>query len=82
MDLPVNKIHRILLDAGLPSTIENLKNPTEEYIMALLTSFLSRYNINMNLINQVSLICIVCMYYIMYIFYIYYEYNLLKLEDT
>lgn len=58
MDLPVNKIHRILLDAGLPSTIEDLKNPTEEYIMMLLTSFLSRFGINMNLIDQVRF-CIV-----------------------
>ncbi|XP_011137632.1 kinetochore protein nuf2 isoform X2 [Harpegnathos saltator] len=52
MDLPVNKIHRILLDAGLPSTIENLKNPTQEYIMMLLSSFLTRFGINMNLIDQ------------------------------
>ncbi|XP_032686832.1 kinetochore protein nuf2-like [Odontomachus brunneus] len=52
MDLPVNKIHRILLDAGIPSTIEDLKNPTEEYIMKLLTSFLSRFGIDINLINQ------------------------------
>ncbi|XP_014469198.1 PREDICTED: probable kinetochore protein nuf2 [Dinoponera quadriceps] len=50
--MPVNKIHRILLDAGLPSTIEDLKNPAEQYIMMLLTSFLSQFGINMNLIDQ------------------------------
>ncbi|XP_039307401.1 probable kinetochore protein nuf2 [Solenopsis invicta] len=51
MDLPINKIHRTLLDANLPSTIEDLKNPTEEYIMNLLTTFLTRFNINVNLIE-------------------------------
>lgn len=65
MDFPVNKIHPILLDAGLPSTIEDIKNPTEEYMMTLLTSFLSRFGINMNLIYQVRF-CMTCIYIIMY----------------
>lgn len=55
MDLSINKIHHILLDAALPSTIEDLKNPTEDYIVNLLTVFLSRFCIEMNLINQVRL---------------------------
>lgn len=53
MDLPINKIHRILLDAGLPSTAEALKNPSEDYVVNLLTTFLSRFSVNMNLIDQV-----------------------------
>lgn len=53
MDLSVNTIHRILLDASLPSTIEDLKNPTEDYVVNVLTTFLSRFFINMNLIDQV-----------------------------
>ncbi|KAL6442410.1 hypothetical protein ACFW04_002564 [Cataglyphis niger] len=50
--LSINKIHDILLDAALPSTIEDLKNPTEDYIVNLLTTFLSRFSIDVNLINQ------------------------------
>lgn len=53
MDLSINKIHHILLDAALPSTIEDLKNPTEDYIMNLLKAFLSQFNIDVNLIYQV-----------------------------
>lgn len=52
MDLSINKIHHILLDAALPSTIEDLKNPTEDYIMNLLKAFLSQFNIDVNLIYQ------------------------------
>ncbi|XP_012521887.1 probable kinetochore protein NUF2 [Monomorium pharaonis] len=54
MDLSVNKIHRILLDASLPSTIEDLKNPTEDYVMNLLTTFLSRFNINISSIEPIQ----------------------------
>ncbi|GAB1864247.1 Kinetochore protein Nuf2 N-terminal domain-containing protein [Camponotus japonicus] len=52
MDLSINKIHHILVDAALPSTIEDLKNPKEDYIVNLLTVFLSRFCIEVNLINQ------------------------------
>ncbi|XP_029672612.1 intracellular protein transport protein USO1-like [Formica exsecta] len=52
MDMSINKIHHILLDAALPSTIEDLKNPTEDYIVNLLTTFLSRFSIDVNIINQ------------------------------
>lgn len=55
MDLSINKIHHILVDAALPSTIEDLKNPKEDYIVNLLTVFLSRFCIEVNLINQVRL---------------------------
>lgn len=55
MDLPINKIHRILLDAGLPSTIEDLKTPTEDYIVNLITTFASQFGIDINLIDQVKL---------------------------
>ncbi|XP_012219519.2 uncharacterized protein [Linepithema humile] len=46
------KIHCLLLDAALPSTIEDLKDPTEDYILNLLTEFLSKFSIDMNLIDQ------------------------------
>jgi len=49
---PSLKIHRALLDAGLPSAVDNIKNPTEEYIVNLLTTFLSHFHIDINLIDQ------------------------------
>ncbi|XP_018397113.1 PREDICTED: probable kinetochore protein nuf2 [Cyphomyrmex costatus] len=52
MDVSIEKIHRTLLDAALPSTIKDLKNPTEDYAVNLLTTFLTRFGINMNLIDQ------------------------------
>ncbi|XP_011640708.1 LOW QUALITY PROTEIN: interaptin-like [Pogonomyrmex barbatus] len=52
MDLSINTIHRILVDAGLPSTIEDLKNPTEKYVVNLLTTFLSHFSIDLGVINQ------------------------------
>lgn len=55
MDLSINKIHHILLDAALPSTIEDLKNPTEDYIVNLLKAFLSQFYIDVSLIYQVRL---------------------------
>ncbi|XP_071627655.1 uncharacterized protein [Temnothorax longispinosus] len=48
----INKIHRNLQDVSLPSTIEDLKNPTEDYIVNLLTTFLLQFCINMSLIDQ------------------------------
>lgn len=54
MDPNLNKIHNTLLDAELPSTIEDLKNPTEEYIINLLTRFLQYYSINVHAIKQVN----------------------------
>jgi len=54
MDISVNTIHRILLDAALPSTQEDLKNPTEDYIVNLLMTFLSRFSIDVNMIDQVK----------------------------
>ena len=52
MDLSINKIHHILLDAALPSTIEDLKNPTEDYIVNLLKAFLLQFYIDVSLIYQ------------------------------
>ncbi|EZA48097.1 hypothetical protein X777_14206 [Ooceraea biroi] len=52
MDTSVNTIHRILLDASLPSTLEDLKNPTEDYIVNLLKIFLLRFGIDVNLIDR------------------------------
>ncbi|XP_011697452.1 PREDICTED: probable kinetochore protein nuf2 [Wasmannia auropunctata] len=52
MDLAIEKLHRTLLDAALPSTVEDLKNATEDYVVNLLTTFLSRFEINMSLIDQ------------------------------
>ncbi|XP_018317531.1 probable kinetochore protein nuf2 isoform X1 [Mycetomoellerius zeteki] len=52
MDVSIAKIHHTLLDAALPSTIKDLKNPTEDYVVNLLTTFLTRFGINMSLIDQ------------------------------
>ena len=66
--LDVEIIHPTLLDAALPSTIEDLKNPKEDYVVNLLTTFLTRFGINMSLIDQVrfqiSYICVICHYII------------------
>jgi len=45
MDVSVDNIYRILLDAALPSTVKDLKNPTEDYVVNLLTTFLTRFYI-------------------------------------
>lgn len=61
MDVSIAKIHHTLLDAALPSTIKDLKNPTEDYVVNLLTTFLTRFGINMSLIDQVGFqICYMC----------------------
>jgi len=54
MDVSVDNIHRILLDAALPSTVKDLKNPTEDYVVNLLTTFLTRFYIDINVIDQVD----------------------------
>ncbi|XP_029158689.1 probable kinetochore protein NUF2, partial [Nylanderia fulva] len=52
MDMTINKILKSLTDAALPSTIEDLKNPTQDSIINLLTAFLSQFNIDVNVIYQ------------------------------
>ncbi|KAL0113978.1 hypothetical protein PUN28_011353 [Cardiocondyla obscurior] len=52
--MPINKLHHTLLDASLPATIEDLKNPTQEYVVNLLTVFLSHFGIDISLINQAT----------------------------
>lgn len=51
MDL--SKIQQALSDAALP--VSDFKNPTEDYVVNLLTEFLSKFSININLIDQVRL---------------------------
>ncbi|XP_011875446.1 PREDICTED: probable kinetochore protein nuf2 [Vollenhovia emeryi] len=52
MDTSINVMHRILQDASLPSTIEDLKNPTEKYVVNLLSTFLAWFHIDINAIDQ------------------------------
>lgn len=55
MDLDIEKIHSILTEANLPSTINNLKNPTEEYIVNLINTFLRRFYIDVSAIDKVTI---------------------------
>ncbi|KAK2589260.1 hypothetical protein KPH14_007820 [Odynerus spinipes] len=52
MDTDVEKLHILLLDANLPSTIHDLRNPTEDFIMNLFEKFLMCFKINVSLINK------------------------------
>ncbi|XP_072752079.1 uncharacterized protein [Anoplolepis gracilipes] len=52
MDFSIKKINDDLLDCGFLSTIEDLKNPTEDYVVNLLKAFLSKFCIDVNLIKQ------------------------------
>ncbi|XP_043525154.1 probable kinetochore protein nuf2 [Frieseomelitta varia] len=52
MDLDIEKIHSILTEANLPSTINDLKNPTEEYIVNLINTFLRRFYIDVSAIDK------------------------------
>lgn len=53
MDLDIEKIHSILTEANLPSSINDLKNPTEEFIVNLIGTFLRRFHIDVNAIDNV-----------------------------
>ena len=55
MDLDIEKIHSILTEASLPSTINDLKNPTEEYIVNLINTFLRRFHIDVSAIDKVTI---------------------------
>lgn len=50
--MDVEKLHILLLDAKLPSTIHDLKNPTEEFIVNLFENFLMCFKIDVDKINK------------------------------
>ena len=52
MDLEIEKIHNILIEANLPSSIKDLKNPTEEFVVDLINTFLRRFHIYVGAINN------------------------------
>ncbi|XP_076170101.1 uncharacterized protein LOC143148082 [Ptiloglossa arizonensis] len=52
MDSDIEQIHNIVLDAHLPSSINDLKNPTEEYVVSLITAFLRRFQIDVSVIDK------------------------------
>ncbi|XP_031840353.1 uncharacterized protein LOC116430405 [Nomia melanderi] len=52
MDSDIEQIHNILLDAHLPSSINDLKNPTEEYVVNLINTFLRRFYIDVDTIDK------------------------------
>lgn len=55
MDSDVEKLQSLLLDSNLPSTIHDLKNPTEDFVINLIITFLTRFKIDVNSINKVNL---------------------------
>ncbi|XP_006612596.2 probable kinetochore protein nuf2 [Apis dorsata] len=52
MDLDLEKIHNILIEANLPSSIKDLKNPTEEFVVKLINTFLKRFHIDFNIFDK------------------------------
>lgn len=50
MELELEQIHNILLQANLPSTLSELKNPTEVYVLNLINTFLRRFHIDVDTI--------------------------------
>ncbi|XP_003693668.2 probable kinetochore protein nuf2 [Apis florea] len=52
MDLDLEKIHNILIEANLPSSIKDLKNPTEEFVVKLINTFLKRFHIDFNTFDK------------------------------
>lgn len=52
MDLDIEKIHNILIQADLPSSINDLKNPTEEFVVNLINTFLRRFHIDVGAIDK------------------------------
>ncbi|KZC04779.1 PREDICTED: myosin heavy chain, non-muscle-like [Dufourea novaeangliae] len=52
MDTDIEQIHTILLDANIPSSINDLKHPTEEFVVNLMNTFLRRFHIDVDTINE------------------------------
>ncbi|XP_076248302.1 uncharacterized protein LOC143188117 [Calliopsis andreniformis] len=52
MDSDIEQIHNVLLEANLPSSIDDLKNPTEEFVVNLITTFLRRFYIDVSAIDK------------------------------
>ena len=46
-------LHRILQDAGIQADLKNLQNPTEEFMVNLITEYLNKYNLDGNEISKV-----------------------------
>ncbi|XP_076647325.1 uncharacterized protein LOC143355951 [Halictus rubicundus] len=52
MDADLDEFHNILLDANLPSSLNDLKNPTEEYVVNLINTFLKAFHIDVDTIEK------------------------------
>ncbi|XP_046833401.1 probable kinetochore protein nuf2 [Vespa crabro] len=52
MDSDVEKLQSLLLDTNLPSTIHDLRNPTEDFVINLIVTFLTWFKIDINSINK------------------------------
>ncbi|XP_054013416.1 uncharacterized protein LOC128895139 [Hylaeus anthracinus] len=52
MDSDIEQIHNIVLDARLPSSTNHLKNPTEQFVVNLITTFLRRFHIDVGAIDK------------------------------
>ncbi|XP_076286590.1 uncharacterized protein LOC143212102 [Lasioglossum baleicum] len=48
----LEEIHNLLLEANLPSSVCDLKNPTEKYVVNLINIFLRRFHIDVDTIRK------------------------------
>ncbi|XP_076622601.1 uncharacterized protein LOC143342518 [Colletes latitarsis] len=55
MDSDIEQINNVVLDACLPSSINDLKNPTEQFVVNLITTFLRRFHIDVGAISKPTL---------------------------
>ncbi|XP_043248288.1 uncharacterized protein PFB0765w-like [Colletes gigas] len=55
MDSDIEQINNVVLDACLPSSINDLKNPTEQFVVNLITTFLRRFHIDVGAIYRPTL---------------------------
>ncbi|XP_078041847.1 uncharacterized protein LOC144472538 [Augochlora pura] len=52
MESDLEDIYNILLQANLPASINDLRNPTEEYVVNLINTFLRTFHIDVDTINK------------------------------
>ncbi|XP_076375773.1 uncharacterized protein LOC117228681 [Megalopta genalis] len=52
MESDLEDIYNILLQANLPASMNDLKNPTEEYVVNLINTFLRTFHIDVDTINK------------------------------
>lgn len=53
MDSTVESVYSILSELNLPATLENLRNPTETFMIHIISEFLQRFQIDVAAIKRV-----------------------------